>query len=154
MRRRTRGSELADLREPGGYTAWPHVCAQHPHFYTLGLSAKALLFEFLGQYRPGRNNGDLMCAYSVLHAKGWKSKGTVQRARDELLRTGWIVVTRYGSLGITELYALTFLAIDECGGKIVEYQINGKILGYWKTGSNPDYKSKRTKAQTVTALAS
>lgn len=136
-----RAALAAASREAGGFSAWPHACASSPYFYRLSNSAKALLFDLLGQLRRD-NNGNLTCAYTVLHRRGWKSKATVQRARDELLKSGWIVVTRYGGLGITELYALTFHAICECEGKVTEYGAAGRPLGHWKTGVNPDYKQK------------
>jgi hypothetical protein len=140
MSKRLRGSELTDKREPGAFSAWPRACATSETFYRLSSKARCLLFELLAQYN-GRNNGDMTCAWTVLRNRGWRSKGTIQFARNELLRTGWIVITRYGGLGVTELYALTFLDIDDCQGK-VDPGLVGKRLSYWRTGCNPQYIPK------------
>ncbi|HXG27267.1 MAG TPA: hypothetical protein VNJ47_00260 [Nevskiales bacterium] len=144
MGRRARGAELGAKREPGGFSAWPRACARSENFYRLSYTARSLLFEFLTQY-SGANNGDLTCAWTVLRVRGWNSKSTIQFARDELLRTGWIVVTRYGGLGVTELYALTFFDIDECQGK-VDPELVGRRLSYWRTGRNLHYLPKKKAA--------
>lgn len=104
-------------RQEGSFSQWPHACANHPNYARLSLPARALLFEFLGQYRGG-NNGDLCCSFSVLKKRGWRSRDTIERARAELERVGWIVRTRQGGRNAANLYALTFFDIDECGGKL------------------------------------
>jgi hypothetical protein len=64
-------------------------------------------------------NGDLCAAYdSVLHKRGFRSKGTVSRALDELRQFGWILTSRQGGRNQCSLYALIFQAIDDCKGKI------------------------------------
>ena len=129
--------QSAEKREGRSFSAWPHACATHENFYRLSNSAKALLFELLGQYR-GNNNGDLCSAWGLLKDRGWRSRATIERARDELLKTGWIVLTRQGGRNKANLYALTFYAIDECKGKIDSRPLPGSPLGYWKTGTNPE----------------
>jgi hypothetical protein len=73
------------------------------------------------QYR-GNNNGDLTIAYSLLKDRGFKSKGTIERSRDELLNANLIIKTREGRFtnpgGVCALFALTWQAIDECDGKL------------------------------------
>lgn len=113
----------------GSYSAWPHACAEHENFAQLSTTARALLFEFLGQYR-GNNNGDLCCAFSLLKRRGWKSRDTIERARTELEKFGWIVRSRQGGRNAPNLYALTFIDIHECGGKL-EIKA-GPPLGTWK----------------------
>lgn len=49
---------------------------------------------------------------------GWRSKAALQRAIDELLQTGFIVRTRLGGRNRAALYAITWLSINECGGKL------------------------------------
>jgi len=134
-----------DKREKGGFSAWPHVCAQSPNFVGLSITAKALLFELLGQYR-GNNNGDLCCARKTMKASGWKARSTVERARDELWEVGWIVRTQQGGRNRPNLYALTFHAIDPCDGK-VDRPLVGKKLSYWKDGKNPEYPTAKTKTK-------
>ena len=89
-------------------------------FKALSFSARALLLELCFQYR-GHNNGDLVVAHYVLKERGWKSRTTIEKARDELLKAGFIVTTRYGQRinpgGCCSLFAITWLAVDEIPGK-------------------------------------
>lgn len=131
-------------RDGRGFSPWPHDCATHPNFYRLSVTAKALLFELVGQYR-GRNNGDLTTAWSLLKHRGWRSRDTVQRAEAELLRTGWIVKTRQGGRNRCNLFALTLYDIDECGGKLDAYRV-GERLSYWRLGYNPELSDQEGEA--------
>jgi len=70
--------------------------------------------------------------------RGWRSRDTLAQSTEELLRTGWVVRTRQGGRNRTNLYALTFHAIDECGGKL-DRAATCTAPGYWKTGANPEY---------------
>lgn len=74
-------------------------------------NALKLLLELARQYRPGRN-GDLSVPWSLLKDRGWKSQGTVARAKQELLEAGWIIETRKGGKHLCSLYALSYLPID------------------------------------------
>jgi hypothetical protein len=53
---------------------------------------------------------------------GFVSKDTLQRAKRELLEKQLIIQTREGRFtnpdGVCALYALTWLPLDECGGKL------------------------------------
>jgi len=49
---------------------------------------------------------------------GWRSNDQLRKALGELLREGWIIITRHGGRHMASLYAVTFLQIDECGGKL------------------------------------
>jgi len=49
---------------------------------------------------------------------GWRAPATLQRSINELLYFGFIVVTRRGGRNKATLYALTWLPVDECGGKL------------------------------------
>ncbi|WP_303900773.1 hypothetical protein [Thiohalomonas denitrificans] len=95
-----------------------------------------LLVDLGAQYR-GTNNGDLTAAFSIMERRGWKSKSSLQNALVELLETGWIIKTRQGGRNFPSLYALTFLPIDECGGKLDRPSTNAP-LGWWKLGHNPE----------------
>ena len=122
--------------EPGQFTKWPHACGQHWNYYRLTVYAKALLFELVSQYN-GRNNGDLCCAWGLVHDRGLGSRRTVQAAERELERTGWTYKTRQGGRNVANLYALTMFDIDECGGKLDAGVPIGQRLSYWKLGHNP-----------------
>jgi len=74
---------------------------------------------------------DHATAFSVLKERGWRSKGTLARAIDELKGRQWIIVSRQGGRNQCSLYALTFQAIDECKGKLDIYPSN-VASGDWK----------------------
>jgi len=99
------------------FKSMPTECMKSDKYFNLKPYAKVLLWEFCYQYN-GYNNGDLCAAYSMLEKRGWKSKGTVDRSKKELLRSGWIEVSRRGGKNQCHLYALTFHAIDDCNGKL------------------------------------
>lgn len=121
-------------RTPGSYTAWPHACARSEHFKKLSAHAKALLLELLSQYN-GNNNGDLCCAFKPLKPRGWKSRTTIEKARAELERSGWIVRTLQGWRNKPNLYALTIFKINDIAK--LEVRETDKPLGFWQHGNNP-----------------
>ncbi len=104
----------------GGYGALYRHIWQHPDYCQLSGNAAKLLMDFACQYN-GRNNGDLTNAYSVLSSRGWRSRGTIQRATKELLDARLIVQTREGRFinpgGVCALYAVSWRPIDDCPGK-------------------------------------
>lgn len=104
----------------GGFGALYRHIWQHPDYCQLSGNAVKLLMDFACQYN-GKNNGDLTNALSVLRLRGWRSRGTLQRATSELLEAGLIIQTREGRFtnpgGICALYALSWHPIDECPGK-------------------------------------
>ena len=104
-------------REKGPFAGIPKACMKHLNYIELSMPAKVLLWEFCYQYN-GFNNGDLCAAYSIMQKRGWRSKGTLDRAIKELKAKEWIIVSRMGGRNMCSLYALTFQAIDECKGKL------------------------------------
>jgi hypothetical protein len=76
-----------------------------------------LLVDIAKQYN-GFNNGDLQAVFSILSKWGWNSKGTLDRAKKQLLDSGFIVQTRQGGKHRCSLYAITWYHIDECKGKL------------------------------------
>jgi hypothetical protein len=54
--------------------------------------------------------------------RGWTSKDQLAKAIAELLERGWLTVTRQGGFSggrhLPRLYAVTWLGIDYCGGKL------------------------------------
>lgn len=80
--------------------------------------ASKLLLDIASQWSFGKN-GDASVAFEkVLRVRGWRSKATLYKALRELEASGLIVQTRQGSLHKCSLYALGWLAIDECAGKL------------------------------------
>ena len=78
---------------------------------------------------------------SAMKIRGWNSNDQLSKARKELLEKGWIVLTKQGGLGIgPNLYAVTFQAVDDCGGKL-HFPETTTPLGYWKLRVQPGIKS-------------
>jgi len=76
-----------------------------------------LLFDLFGQYN-GTNNGDFCCTWSYMSKHGWKAETTLFRALRVLEESGFIIKTRQGGRNKCSLYGVTWLAIDECKGKL------------------------------------
>ena len=123
-------------RESGSFIAVPHAVLENEHYANLSFKARSLLFDLLSQFR-GSNNGDLSMEWKKMLKKGWKSKGTLYTARDELENSGFIIRTRQGGKHQCSLYGVTWLAIDECNGKL-DRDPTRTAPGYWKTGGNPE----------------
>ena len=108
------------------------------NFRTLTPRATKLLIDMASQFR-GNNNGDLAATWSLLRTRGWNSKDQIAKGLEELLGRGWIVKCKQGMRipPVPTLYALTWLAIDECGGKLDRSSTKAP-LNYWRDGSNPE----------------
>ena len=110
----------------GHFAAVPHAVITSPNFQKMQGNAVKLLVQMIDQLRFGKdkattNNGDLCVSWTLMKEQGWKSKATLQNARDELIHYGFISLTRRGLTvvrGTPNLYAVTFHRIDECGGKL------------------------------------
>lgn len=110
--------EAKHKREAGGFVAMPFAVLRSASFAALGAHAVKLLTDLLAQYNL-RNNGDLSMSFEkTMRPRGWKSKDTLNKARQELIDAGYIVMSRQGGLHRCSLYAVTFFAIDECAGKL------------------------------------
>jgi hypothetical protein len=94
----------------------PHAVIRSKELAVLSPYALKLLLDLLAQYR-GKNNGDLCAAWTVMRERGWRSKATLQKALKELLANEWIEVSRQGGRNLASLYAVTFFAVNDCGGK-------------------------------------
>lgn len=79
--------------------------------------AAHLLDNLTAQY-DGKNNGDLSAAPKIMRLYGWSSQGSIYEALVELLGNGFIEQTRQGGKNQCSLYAVTWIAIDECKGKL------------------------------------
>jgi hypothetical protein len=94
-----------------------------------------MILDLMSQMRfkgdGANNNGDLCLTWSVMRDRGWRSKQTLERARDELLEEGFLEQTRQGGRYWPSLYAITWWAIDECGGKL-DVPPTHKASAKWK----------------------
>lgn len=105
-------------RDGGAFVTVPLSVLNSAAYLGLGAQARMLLFDLAAQYR-GDNNGDLGMAWKLMQARGWKSQDTLNRAKRALLDSGLVVETRKGwRPNRSSLYALTWFALDECGGKL------------------------------------
>lgn len=77
----------------GRFLALPHSVLDSEAFIGLGAPAVRLLLDIARQY-SGRNNGQLLCAASIMAKRGWTSNDTLTRARRELEAAGFIQQTR------------------------------------------------------------
>lgn len=99
------------------YSQLIHAYFESPEYARLSPRAVKALIDLFCQYR-GKNNGDLCATYSVMKKRGWRSNDQIRKAINELLETDWIMITRQGGRRKPTLYAVTFMAIDDCGGKL------------------------------------
>lgn len=111
---------MAKAKSSNSFAGIPRRIMDSNRYKALSFSARALLLELCYQYR-GHNNGDLTVAHCVLKDRGWKSRVTIEKARDELLESGFIVTTRQGQFmnpgGFCSLFAIAWLPVDEVPGK-------------------------------------
>ena len=85
----------------------------------LGLSGSAvkLLLEIARQYN-GFNNGDISVPISRMRKRGFNSSDVLSRCKKELIAAGLVTQTRQGGMHYPSLFSVTWLPINECGGKL------------------------------------
>jgi hypothetical protein len=129
-RRKSKGRSGHD-----SFVGFPRALSNHANFIRLSAHAHKLLFDIYQQYW-GKNNGDLCAAWTLMKARGWRSKGTLNRALHELKHYGLITITRQGGRNMPSLYAVTWQPINECLDKHREPKIEvpSTIVasGIWK----------------------
>lgn len=132
------------------------------------LSHKAahLLDNLIAQY-DGKNNGDLSAAPKIMKLYGWTSQGSVHSSIVELIASGFIEQTRQGGKNQCSLYAVTWLAIDECNGKLDfnstkvasnlwkpenAEKVDPRFLEAWKKQQEKSTPKQRLKLKTVVPI--
>lgn len=118
----------------------PREVFKGQEFASLNTSAVKLLIDLLVQFN-GRNNGDFTLAWKIMSKKGWRSKATLERAKKELLKKGFVEETRKGGRNCCSLFAVTWLEID-CDRSKLDARKSYKASHAWhnkngatKTGS-------------------
>jgi hypothetical protein len=133
-------------RESGIFVPLPCSVLNHPNFTRLSAKAVKLLIDMVSQlrFRSGgtRNNGDLTATWSILKERGWKSRDSLHLSLQELLYYGFIKLTRQGGRHLPSLYAVTWWAIDECGGKL-DIPETRAPSNEWKIDKKPWQRPKR-----------
>jgi len=108
----------------------PHRLLKSEEFASLSPRAVKLLLEIASKLN-GRNNGDLSATFSELSKRGWRSAGTVDKSKKELLEKKWLILTRQGGRNKCSLFAVSWLPVDECNGKL-EYPPENVASNLWK----------------------
>ncbi|MBI3903744.1 MAG: hypothetical protein HY306_12520 [Nitrosomonadales bacterium] len=115
---KSRFKNATEKRDGGAFITLPLSVLNGAAYLGLNAHARMLLFDLAAQYR-GDNNGDLCAAWKLMHPRGWKSEETLGKAKRDLLEVGLIVETRKGARpNKCSLFALTWYALDDCGGKL------------------------------------
>ena len=113
-----RWKDAKEKRDGGAFITLPLSVLNSRAYIECSPYSKMLLFDLLQQYR-GNNNGDLSACWKFMKPRGWRSEATLMKAKRELLEMELIVETRKGARpNKASLYAVTFYALDECGGKL------------------------------------
>ena len=131
MTRNSKRKKTVGRAEQGPFSAVPKAVIKKMQEKLTARGYK-LLIDLFEQYN-GNNNGDLTPAWNVMKTKGWRSKETLNNARNELLDQGFIELTRQGTLRphSCSLYAVTWIGIDECKGKL-EVKPTATGSGSWR----------------------
>lgn len=118
MARNKKYKDASDKRDGGQFVAIPHAVLNGTAYLSVSSHARMLLLDLIAQYK-GDNNGDFCAAYSMMKIRGWKSTHTLLGAKRELIEVGLIEETRKGARpNLASLYAVTWLDLDECNGKL------------------------------------
>lgn len=113
-----RWKDAKDKRDGGAFITLPLSVLNSRAYIEASPYARMLLIDLFMQYR-GDNNGDLCAAWKFMRLRGWRSEATLNKAKRELIELGLIVETRKGARpNKASLYAVTWCALDACGGKL------------------------------------
>lgn len=93
------------------FLAIPHYVLESDQFRNLTHAARYLLILVAIQY-AGSNNGSLVACESYLKPRGWKSDNSTRRCLVELLDSGLLCRTRFGSRNVAALYAISWRRCD------------------------------------------
>lgn len=113
MKRNKNNRPLASI---GRFTPIPHRVINSPAYQALSHTAARLLWDIASQYR-GDDNGRLLAGYGFMSERGWKSSGTLYKARKELVELGFIYQTVQGHRpNKASWYAITWWTLDKLNG--------------------------------------
>lgn len=105
-------------RDRGPFIQIPRSVLNSRAYVEASPHARMLLIDLFEQYR-GSNNGDLCAAWKLMRVRGWRSEATLNKAKRELIELGLICETRKGARpNKCSLFAVTWLDLDYCGGKL------------------------------------
>lgn len=103
-------------RDSGGFIALPWSVLDCPAYASLSHPARALLLEVARQYHRD-DNGRMLLSMKHLKTRGWFSAGVIQKAKQELLDSGFIFETVKGHWPKTaSWHAVTWRTLDKLPG--------------------------------------
>lgn len=118
-------------RGGGGFLPLRMDLLQSEALATLGPHACKLLLDLCSGWRLGRN-GAMNASWAWARERGWRSKATLFAALAELEESGLIVRTRQGGMHKTSMFALGWLAVDDCPDLHLDMRPTTGPLDYWK----------------------
>lgn len=148
----TRRQRLKGRCESGSFVAMPRAVFFSENWKRCSGTAIKMLIELAEQFK-GSNNGDLSAPMVTLKRRGWSSPETVTWALRELRHFGLIVLTRQGGMNVCSLYAVTWRAIDECGGKL-DCRATRTPGSEWKLPREPFKRPVKVRKATTPNVAS
>jgi len=108
----------SQYKRPRNYFMIDHKLYLHPSYLSLSHMGIHLLVDMFFLYN-GFNNGDISIVFNDMKKRAWKSSGSLDKAKNELLERGLIYLTRRGKkYGDCALYALSWIPLDECKNKL------------------------------------
>jgi hypothetical protein len=137
----------------GGFLALPMALLTCPKFRALSPIGVKLLIDIGSQYN-GKNNGDLTAAWKVMKPRGWNSEATLNKAKKELMASGFIAETRKGQLpNLCTLYGITWQPLNP--NRKLDVGPNGFPVGEWSELPRPvDRKNASPATETVARVIS
>ena len=120
------------LRGRSGHTflRLPHYVLRSPHWRALSGNAIKFIIDLASEF-DGGNNGDLSLTKTMALGRGWRSGATRDKAANEAVAAGFVLVTRHGHKGVCNLYAITWEPINDVG-KGVMYGPEAKASRLWE----------------------
>ena len=120
------------LRGRSGHTflRLPHYVLRSPQWRALSGNAIKFIIDLASEF-DGGNNGDLSLTKTMALGRGWRSGATRDKAANEAVAAGFVLVTRHGHKGVCNLYAITWEPINDVG-KGVMYGPEAKASRLWE----------------------
>lgn len=136
MNKKNKRNQVNNRSSSKRFLMLPYEMLSGDAYASLSNKAVKCLVDIAGQFN-GVNNGDLSCTLKLMKKLGWNSNSQITAAKNELIKKGFIVLTRQGGMNKCNLYAVTWKPIDDCNGKL-DRRSGIVSLGWWKKGFNPE----------------
>ena len=151
MNKKNKRNQINNRSNNKRFLLLPYEMLISEAYASLSNKAVKCLVDIAAQFN-GKNNGDLSCTLKLMKKLGWNSNSQITSAKKELMEKGFIVLTRQGGMNKCSLYAITWMPIDECNGKL-DRPATRVALGWWKKGFNPELQETNEKLKPVDLIA-